>query len=120
MSGNVALLRLSWPAPALWQNRRSHWAQRRAAVASYRHEARVIALSQSVRRIQTTTPRLAFAFHPPDRRRRDLHNLPATMKAAIDGIADAMGCDDAGFRCVWPETWGDVVKGGAVMIEVSE
>jgi hypothetical protein len=37
-----------------------------------------------------------------------------------DGIADAMGCDDAGFRCIWPETWGDVVKGGAVMIEVSE
>jgi crossover junction endodeoxyribonuclease RusA len=115
---HVALLRLSWPPQPLWQNYRAHWQRRANATANYRREA--WALAQSVGRLETTTPRLVFFFHPPDRRKRDLHNMPATMKAAIDGIAHAMGCDDAGFRCVWPEAWGDVVKGGCVMIEVTE
>jgi crossover junction endodeoxyribonuclease RusA len=117
---HVALLRLSWPHPALWQNRRTHWRRRASKTADYRREAWASALAQSVGRLETTTPRLVFSFHPPDRRKRDLHNMPATMKAAIDGIAQAMGCDDEGFRCVWPEAWGDVVKGGCVMIEITE
>ncbi len=117
---HVALIRLSWPQRALWQNTRPHWRTRSEKTRAYRTEAWGAALAQSIGRIQTTTPRLIFSFHPPDNRRRDLQNMPATMKAAIDGIADAMGCDDAGFRCVWPETWGDVVKGGCVMIEVRE
>jgi crossover junction endodeoxyribonuclease RusA len=117
---HVALLRLSWPARPLWQNYRTHWNAAARTRAEYRREAWALALAQSVGRLETTTPRLVFSFHPPDRRKRDLHNMPATMKAAIDGIAQAMGCDDEGFRCVWPEAWGDVVKGGCVMIEITE
>ncbi len=117
---HVALIRLSWPDKALWQNARVHWAARSGATKAYRAEAWGRALEQSVFKIAGTSPRLIFSFHPPDNRRRDLQNMPATQKAAIDGIADAMKCDDAGFRCVWPETWGEVVKGGCVMIEVME
>lgn len=29
------------------------------------------------------------------------------------------GCDDAGFRCIWPLEFSEPVKGGAVLIEVS-
>lgn len=117
---HVALLRLSWPVPALWQNSRHHWRSQRKAAREYRTEAWARALEQTIGRIETDRPRLVFSFHPPDRRRRDLQNMPATMKAAIDGIADAMGCDDSGFRCVWPETWGEPIKGGCVMVEVTE
>jgi crossover junction endodeoxyribonuclease RusA len=117
---HVALLRLSWPASPLWQNRPYHWRRKAEAVANYKREAWATALAQSIGRIQTTTPRLVFSFHPPDNRRRDLQNMPATQKAAIDGIALAMGCDDHGFRCVWPEAFGEPVKGGCVMIEVTE
>ena len=120
MSDHIALIRMSWPSRPLWQNRRSHWAVRADAVAAYRKEAWARAMEQGVKRIGTTTPRLVFKFCPPDRRKRDLHNMPATQKAAIDGIADALGCDDdSGFRCIWPDAWGDVVRGGCVMIEVS-
>ena len=117
---HVALIRMTWPQTALWQNSRVHWTKRRAAVKAYRYEAFALAKQQTVSRLKTETPRLLLTFHPPDRRKRDLHNMPATQKAAIDGIADAMGCDDEGFRVSWPETWGEVVKGGCVLIEVTE
>jgi len=119
MTDRLFLLRLSWPAPALWQNRRVHWAQRNKAVAAARHQAWGEARRRGVERLETDRPRLVFAFHPPDRRRRDLQNMPATQKATIDGIAQAMGCDDEKFRCVWPETWAEPVTGGAVLVEVS-
>ena len=44
--------------------------------------------------------------------------MPGMMKAGIDGIADAMGCDDHGFRPRWPEAFNEPTKGGAVMIHV--
>jgi Holliday junction resolvase RusA-like endonuclease len=40
-----------------------------------------------------------------DRRRRDADNLLGSMKAAFDGIADALGFDDSGF-VHWPCTIG--------------
>jgi crossover junction endodeoxyribonuclease RusA len=119
MSGPVILLRLSWPRRELWQNRRVHWAQRAKAVKAARHEAWSEARRHNVARLETDRPRLVFAFHPPDARHRDMQNMPATQKAAIDGIAQAMGCDDAKFRCVWPEAFAEPVKGGAVLVEVS-
>lgn len=113
---------ISWPAPALWQNRRVHWSKRAASASLYRAEARVTTQCQlGFDYVRTSdSPRLTFRFHPPDKRRRDLQNMPATAKSAIDGIADALGCDDQHFRCVWPETWGEVIKGGKVQIEISD
>jgi len=61
---------------------------------------------------------LEFSFHPPDNRRRDVQNMPATVKGAIDGIADAMGCDDSGFRPVFPTEFGANAKGGCVLIHI--
>ena len=40
---------------------------------------------------------VSMVFYPPDGRRRDVSNLHAAMKAALDGIAEAMGVDDSGF-----------------------
>ena len=119
MTVPVALLRLSWPPKPLWQNRRYHWRAHSEAVAAYRQEAWVAALQQNIRRLNTDAPELEFDFYPPDSRMRDVHIKPATMKAAIDGIANAMGCDDAKFRCVWPQAWGEVTKGGCVLVMVT-
>lgn len=125
MTGHVALIRLSWPNKALSKNASSPWGRknqraRSAATANQRMEAWTLARQQGAHRLNTTTPRLVFSFHPPDNRTRDLQNLLGMLAGAIDGIADAMGCDDSGFRCVWPETWGDPVKGGCVLIELTE
>lgn len=117
---HVALIRLSWPQRELFQNDRSHHFAKAKAVRAYKAQAWKLALEQNVKRLNTKTPTLIFSFHPRTGpgRKPDLHNMPATMKAAIDGIADAMGCDDAGFRCIWPETWGEPTKGGCVLIEI--
>lgn len=111
-------LRLSWPPRALWQNHRRHWRDRHRATKAYRTEAWGAALEAAVPKIPDAT--IEFTFHPPDNIRRDIQNMPATMKAAIDGIADAMRCDDKGFRPVFPSSFGPVTKGGCVCIRIKE
>lgn len=112
------LLRLSWPARPLWQNSRPHWRKERDAKAAQRKEAWALALHHSVKRMPNAV--LEFEFYPPTAAKRDAQNMPATVKAAIDGIADAMGCDDAGFRCRFPDTLSEPVKGGCVLITIKE
>ena len=60
-----------------------------------------------------------FAYHPPDKRRRDAQNMPHMLKAAIDGMADAMGRDDSNFRCTFPSKFSEVVKGGKIVVTVT-
>lgn len=111
-------LHLSWPSRPLWQNTRTHWAQERDAKAKSRREAWAVAMEAGAHRLQIERPILRFAFHPPDKRKRDAHNMPATMKAAIDGIADAMQMDDALFLVVWPRAFAEPVKGGLVVVQI--
>jgi crossover junction endodeoxyribonuclease RusA len=58
-------------------------------------------------------------FVPPDRRRRDLDNLIASMKAGLDGLADALGVDDSRWKlsAEAPAAGGEV--GGFVRVEVT-
>lgn len=107
-------IKLSWPDKALWQNRQSHWSRKANAVRAAKSEAWALAKGAKVK--PDPRARLEFYFHPPDGRRRDLHNMPATQKAAIDGIAEAMGVDDQHFRVSWPEEWGAPAKGGEVVV----
>lgn len=58
-------------------------------------------------------------FHPPNRQSRDKDNLIARFKAGQDGLAEAMGVDDAEFNDV-PRDIGEVVKGGAVVALLAE
>ena len=109
-------IRLSWPRRALWENEGASRMVKAAAKRMQRKEA--WALTIDAKWPSDATAVLSFRFCPPDRRRRDTHNLPATMKAAIDGIADAMRVDDVGFRCEFPTEFGPVEKGGAVYIEL--
>ena len=118
MTDHVALLRLAWPTKPLWANSRVHWAKRSKAVAAYRREAYCLALEQPAVKLKLSRPLLTFTFHPPDNRRRDIHNMPHTMKATIDGIADAMGVDDQHFLCRWPGVFAKPVTDGCVLIEV--
>lgn len=113
------ILTLPWPAPELWANRGPHWAAKSKAVAKHRQWAKFEAMRAGINRPMPRA-RLSFTFHAPPRSRPDLQNMPATMKAYIDGIADAMGCDDRHFIPVWPEAFGARVKLGQIIITVSE
>lgn len=109
---------LPWPPRALNGHAKGGWRPKATATRSYRHLAKYWALAQKVRALPNAV--LEFRFHPPDRRRRDIQNMPGMMKPAIDGIADAMKCDDNGFRPRFPDHFDEPVKGGKVVIMISK
>lgn len=91
---------LPWPPSALSPNaRHTHWSQLAKAKRRYRAACHLEALAGHCRRMAADTRlHLHLTFVPPDRRRRDLDNLIASMKAGLDGIADALGVDDSRWR----------------------
>jgi len=59
---------------------------------------------------------LTITFCPPNKSRRDEDNMLASIKAGLDGVAEAWRVDDSRFRLAIEI--GDVVKHGAVILEV--
>lgn len=115
MKGPVTIT-LPWPAKELQSNARCHWSVKSRATKAARSaafwlgkEAKVGAWPDAV---------LRFTYHPPDRRRRDCQDVPNSLKASIDGIADAMGVDDYGFKVHYPPEFSEVRKGGAIVVEI--
>lgn len=113
-------LHLSWPARPLWANWRGHWRPKSQTIAKAREEARALALEAGIKRAGLIRPRLTFAFHPCTKALPDMQNMPHTQKAAIDGIADALGMDDKTFACVWPVEFSAPIKGGRVVVTITE
>ena len=116
----IYTLHLPWPARPLWANDRSHWRKRSAAVKKARHDAWIVAIAAGLKPNSIARPLLRFAFHPPDRRSRDMGSLPHTQKAAVDGIQDALAMDDKHFLIVWPMQFSEPFKGGKVVIEIED
>lgn len=112
----MADLILPWPHKALLSNARVHWRQKATATKAARSDAFYAAKAARLER--DPEARLIVQFLPPDLRHRDLHNMMQAIKPAIDGIADAMGCDDRGFRIRWPEEFGPPIRHGRVLIEI--
>ena len=115
---------LPFPAPSLMPNRASgkHWTATREA----KNDAFTTALLLTGEAVQNhigewyslvgqVPLRLTFAM--PDKRGRDLDNLLAASKHSIDGIATALTLNDKVFNPI-TIVRGDVVKGGALLVEV--
>lgn len=67
--------------------------------------------------VATGTIALTITFIQPDRRARDRDNLLAALKPSLDGVADALGVNDARFDPVTlRREYG--AKPGAVRIEI--
>ncbi|AHD00465.1 hypothetical protein [Leisingera methylohalidivorans] len=110
------VIKFPWPPKGLQPHAKGHWRPKAAATKAYRLTS---AWHAQLARLQPDPGVvLDFTFCPPNRLRRDLQNMPGQMKPLIDGIADAMGVDDHGFRCLWPVEFGPVEKGGAVYVEI--
>ena len=115
-SGGELRVELPWPDRDLNPNSRVHWTTKAKATKAARHEAGW-ALRRTFRNKPTwDRARVSLTFCPPDERRRDLQNCICSAKALVDGIADAIGIDDAHFDISY--AFGPVVKGGAVNITV--
>lgn len=106
---------LPWPAACLSPNARVHHMARARATKAARLAAHWYARAAGVPCAPDGRVAVTVTFHPPSRR-GDRHNMPAMIKAHIDGIADAMGVDDRMFDVVF--RFGEVRKGGAVVVTV--
>lgn len=114
-------IRLSWPPRALSPNGRPNRWEKARATKAHRREAWGATLEQPLaeraRFAGAVKVHVHMTFHPKDRNRPDERNAVASMKAAEDGIADALGVNDRGF--VITHEIAEPRKGGAVVVEVS-
>lgn len=108
---------LPYPDKDLNPNKRLNPHVKAKVFKAAKNEAYTLAEKAGLRGIQQR--RLRLLFSPPDRRRRDLDNMHASMKAALDGIALAIGCDDSEF-CPIIIDRAPPVKGGSVLVEFYE
>ncbi len=110
-------LSLPWPDRNLSPNARCHWAVKAKAVKSARNCARVLTLQAlKFRKPRWTAATLHWEFHPKTTNKVDGDNAESACKAFRDGIADALGMDDANFTT--SKQFGPPVKGGAVIVSI--
>jgi len=92
---------LPWPAAALSPNSRSHWSVKALAVKNARYDAKVLTLD-AMQGLHLYLPEdilIRVTFVPSKKRQGyDHDNAQASLKAACDGIADALSVDDKRFR----------------------
>jgi hypothetical protein len=110
-------IKLPWPAKALHSNSRAHWADKHRATSKARQAAALVAKGNRVGRWPEAT--IMIELYPPSLR-GDPSNLPIACKAYIDGIADAMRCDDRAFKVDYPRVFAGTRKGGEVVFRVYE
>lgn len=111
------VITLSWPHRDLSPNARVHWAAVAKRKKAQKHEAISLCMAAGPTKAAKDGPvPVSIEFCAPDNRARDLDNLQAAMKAALDGISFYIGADDSRFVPV--SRWGDVVRGGRVIVRV--
>lgn len=110
------LIELPWPPKELSPNARTHFHAKARAAKAYREQAYWIANASPLAMPSEGGIALRIEFYPPDARKRDLDNMLASFKAAIDGIADAHGVNDQRFG-FWIGR-NDPVKNGKVVVSL--
>ncbi len=110
-------LELSWPPRELSPNARTHFRTKAPITKAYREAAYWRAFDADALFQPPDGPvMLALTFHPPDKRRRDLDGMFSSIKAGLDGIADALEVNDHRFEFTLRRS--DPIKGGKVVINI--
>ena len=92
---------LDWPDASLSPNRKNgkSWVSTVSRKDGYRRMAAFYVRYALAGEIKPIKPyKLVITFVQPDKRRRDLDNLLATIKPGLDGIAYGLGIDDYDFE----------------------
>ena len=112
---------LPFPSPALFPNRANgrHWTGLRKAKDAARDMAFAMTCNALGRTFIAGDVALRITFHAPDKRRRDRDNCLAAAKHQLDGVALALGINDAQFEPVTVRR-GEPVKGGMMVLEIGE
>lgn len=112
-----------WPSPKVFPNykRSHHWRTYRDQEKREREDGAGITLEalgpahRAAVRALIGFLRLRVTFTPPDRRKRDDDGCIGAFKHYRDGMADALGVDDARFRCEY--VFAEPSKPGSVLVE---
>jgi crossover junction endodeoxyribonuclease RusA len=87
---------LPFPPASLSGHAKGHWRNKSTPTAKHREDARKATLAARPTVPATGDIRIHIRFVPPDRR-GDRTNYPNRLKPYFDGIADALGVNDARF-----------------------
>jgi crossover junction endodeoxyribonuclease RusA len=106
--------------PLLNANRRQHWTAKAKLTRALREAALVCARRDRVPHLAKA--HIVVEYRPPDRRRRDVHNLFPSAKAAIDGVVDSgVLSDDSDQYLIGPDMrLGAVVADGQLVLHITE
>lgn len=110
------VLSLPWPHRLLNPNARAHYMEKASRAKKYRRDCCIIAQAAGCRILDADRLTVEITFHPPDKRHRDTDNMLSSIKAGLDGIADASGVDDSRWHLGIAR--GAPVKGGEVRVRV--
>jgi crossover junction endodeoxyribonuclease RusA len=108
---------LPWPNRKLSPNARIHWAASAKQKTYERYTAKMLTFAAGGGALPGGDLQLEITFCPPRRGRWDRDNALASLKAALDGVADALGIDDSRFDPVILRR-GAYVKGGTVVVKI--
>lgn len=119
MTGRTWAVELPAGLPLLNANRRVHWRVRHERTKAIREAAYLLARGQVP---ALTRAQVIAEYRPPDRRRRDVHNLYPSAKAAVDGLVDAgVLPDDSDRYLIGPDMrCGDVEPKGQLVLHITE
>ena len=113
-------LHLMFPFPdaILNPNKIAHWTKKASAKKTSKTAGYYLAKEKAVILDSEKRYIVKLVFCPPDNRKRDLDNLLASMKSALDGMCSGLGIDDSMIK---PDPdWGPVTEGGKVEITIME
>jgi len=115
-------IELPWPSADLSPNARLHWGAKASAAKKAKNAAwgltKAVMGATGLRVGSFTGPvDVQITFHPAIERGRDVDNFQARMKAALDGIASALGVNDTTFRPV--TTFGALRKPACVIVTLT-
>jgi len=101
----------------LHPNSRPHWAELARAKKAYRYACHMLTKQAGIQIAADARPLVSIEFVPPNRNRRDMDGCLAAIKSGLDGVADAIGCDDSRW-CLTLVLSSDI--GGMVRVSVSD
>ena len=112
---------LPWPDKRLSPNARVHWREKAGAADEAHRAGYLVALATEDLPyvLDGLSYVVSYEFCPPDRRRRDQDNYLGMMKNYVDGVFHYLRSDDSRIKRTVLE-WGEVVKGGKVVLRLEE
>lgn len=106
------MIELPFPPSRLSPNARCHWAQKAKVFKAYKFQC--FAMLTPFREQLRGRDSFELRFCPPDNRRRDIDNMLAASKAALDALSAVSGVDDSKFNLKIAK--GEPRKNGAVVL----